>query len=92
MTVTSNPILAFTDSQSLFDASNTSTQDTDRRLRVEVASIRQMKEKSEIIVQWLSKEHQVADVLTKKGAPNNLLMSAIKNGNLNTHVSYLSQL
>ena len=90
MTAPSKPILALTDSQSLFDASNTSTQVTDRRLRVEIASIRQMKEQSEIIVQWLSKDHQIADVLTKKGAPNNLLMSTIKNGNLNTHVSYLS--
>ena len=60
-------ILAVTDSRSLYDAANTSTQISDRRLRVEIAAIREAKEKEEIEILWIGKENQLADVLTKKG-------------------------
>ena len=69
-----SPIIGITDSRSLYDAANTSTQISDRRLRVEISAIRDTKDKGEIDIVWTNKENQLADVLTKKGAsPHNLL-------------------
>ena len=76
------PIHAFSDSKSLLEAANTSTLVTDNRLRVEIAAIREMKEKDGIAMDWISKQFQIADVLTKKGAPKDKLMAVFKKGQL----------
>ena len=91
MTADTNSIIAFTDNLSLVDASNTTTQVSDKRLRVELAAIREMQEQSEISIRWISKENQLADVLTKKGAQCNKLLSTLQNGNLNIPLSDFSQ-
>ena len=39
---------------------------TDRHLRVEISALREMYYKNEIKINWLSKHHQLSDVLTKK--------------------------
>ena len=74
------PICGKTDSKSLFDASNTTTLISDRRLRVEISLLREMQEKDELNVVWIKKEFQLADVMTKLGAPSNALMSALQKG------------
>ena len=61
-------IHAFTDNQSLHDTINTTKQILDRRLRVEISALIQMCDKNKVTVNWLSKHHQLSDVLTKKGA------------------------
>ena len=71
-----------TDSHSLFDAANTSTQIQDRRLRVEMSAIRESKERGEINVVWARKERQLADVLTKKGASPYTLLEAVNKGRI----------
>ena len=74
--------LAITDSRSLYDAANTSTQISDRRLRVEISAIRDAKDKGEIEILWTSKDNQLADVLTKKGASPSSILEAIGRGRL----------
>ena len=74
--------LAITDSRSLYDAANTSTQISDRRLRVEISAIRDAKDKGEIEILWTSKDNQLADVLTKKGASSSSILEAIGRGRL----------
>ena len=82
MIKTTSSILAVTDSRSLYDAANTSTQISDRRLRVEIASIRETKEKDEIQIMWTSKENQLADVLTKQGASSSTIMESMGRGKI----------
>ena len=74
--------ICLTDSQSLYETIGTSHQIADKRLRVEVSAIREMVEKQEIIAQWVNKNDQLSDVLTKKGASPNLLMSTLQRGSL----------
>ena len=74
--------IGITDSRSLFDAANTSTQISDRRLRVEISAIRDTKDKGEIDIVWTNKENQLADVLTKKGAPFNALLKVVDCGRI----------
>ena len=78
----SSPILTFTDNKSLFDSANTTSQIADRRLRVEISSIREMQERGEITIQWINKEKQLADCLTKKGAPYNNIMTVLQTAKL----------
>ena len=74
------PFFGKTDSKSLFDAANTTTLISDRRLRVEISLLREMQETDELKIQWISKEYQLADVMTKTGASSNALMSALQKG------------
>ena len=75
-------IRMITDSRSLSDASNTSSQITDRRLRVEMSAIRESKEKGEIQIVWTSGDKQLADCLTKKGASPLALQEVVNIGML----------
>jgi len=74
------PIKAFTDNQSLFDAVHTTHLIADRQLRVHMSSIREMQNNNEIELAWISKDDQMADVLTKKGASQMQLMQALQDG------------
>ena len=71
-----------TDSKSLFDASQTTSQISDRRLRVEMSAIREAKELGEIVVQWVNGADQLADVLTKKGASPYSLLKVLGEGHI----------
>ena len=73
-------IRMITDSRSLFDAANTTSLITDRRLRVEMSAIRESKEKGEIQIVWRSGDKQLADCLTKKGASPLTLQEVINKG------------
>ena len=48
-------ITTCTDSKSLHDSANTTSQIYDRRLPVEMSSIKEMKERGEIYLQWINK-------------------------------------
>ena len=75
-------ILTFTDNKSLYESANTTSLIADRRLRVELSAIREMQERGEITIQWINKEKQLADCLTKKGAPCNSIMSVLQTAKL----------
>ena len=79
---TPKEILGFSDNRSLFEAANTTSQVSDRRLRVEVSMIRQMQERHELTIRWISSQNQLADSLTKKGAPFLQLIHVLKEGRL----------
>ena len=82
MTKPLTPIVGITDSRSLYDAANTSTQVSDRRLRVEISAIRDTKERGELELVWMFNANQLADVLTKKGASPRTLLEAICQGRI----------
>ena len=71
-----------TDNKSLYEAVKTSNLLMDKRLRVEISSLREMVEKDMVNVKWVGAAEQLADALTKKGAPRNKLISVLKCGNL----------
>ena len=78
----SYPIKGFTDSKSLFETIGTSHQIADKRLRVEISAIRQMVDNDEIKIEWVTKDQQLSDILTKKGAYPNLLMRVLQKASL----------
>lgn len=58
----------FTDNNSLRETLKTTNVITDRRLRVDIARIREMVKQEEIKVNWIKGSDQIADCLTKNGA------------------------
>lgn len=74
-------IFAYTDNKSLFDCASTSSMVADKRLRVEISAIREMKNNKEMTIDWIPNDKQLADCLTKKGASTTKLTEALQNGN-----------
>jgi hypothetical protein len=76
------PIEVKTDNMSLVESVHSTTAVEEKRLRVEIASIRESIRKKEVNVEWVDKEKQLADVLTKQGADSVKLMTVLHNGHL----------
>ena len=75
-------IVGVTDSRSLHDAAQTSTQIKDRRLRVEMSTICDCVEKGEAVIVWTNNENQLADVMTKQGASPKFLLGVVGSGRI----------
>jgi ribonuclease HI len=58
----------YTDSKSMYDAIHTSNMMLDKRLRVDIAALREMNDNNEVFFHWVESKDQLADVLTKDGA------------------------
>ena len=75
-------IEAFTDNRSLYETLHTTKSILDKRLRVEIAALREMCEKNELLINWIEKQYQLSDVLTKRGASPQSLIETIQKGKL----------
>ena len=63
------PIIGKTDNAGLYDSSYSDTQILDKRLRIEMAIIREMLECKVVQdMEWVPTSHQIADTLTKRGS------------------------
>ena len=71
------PINCFTDNLSLFQSANSTTSVSDRRLRIELAVIREAVAKKEVTLTWVQSKDQLADCLTKKGCDSKKLLDRI---------------
>jgi transposase InsO family protein len=71
-----------TDSKSLYDAAHSTTAVEEKRLRVDIAAIREEIRQRTILVDWIPKTEQLADVLTKQGANRESLINVLKNSHL----------
>lgn len=73
-------ILARTDSKGLQNAIYSTKAVQDKRLRVDIARLRQLVERNELSqVEWVDNTSQIADCLTKKTASTRVLLNALHN-------------
>ena len=81
--LTENPqVIVVTDSRSLFEALGSSKQVSDKRLRLDVGSLREMIKRDEITINWVQGSRQLSDALTKHGASWRYLTTVMETGNL----------
>ena len=66
-------VLCKTDNASLVETLNSNNLVSDQRLRIDVARLKDMKNKKEIHIEWIKGCDQVSDCLTKAGASLKLL-------------------
>ena len=71
-------VTLYTDNKSLIDAINTTNLTTDKRLRVDLAALREMFENDEVKFKWIETKKQLADILTKKGASKQNLLQILQ--------------
>lgn len=57
----------------LFYAVNTTNTISEKQSRIKMTVVREMIDNEEIKLKWMTKEYQLADVITKKGASNEQL-------------------
>ena len=67
-----------TDNMSSYQAINSATSVEEKRLRVDIAAIRECIKNKEVSIEWVSKENQLADVLTKQGADSTKLAQVLQ--------------
>ena len=71
-----------TDNESLDDAAHSTTAVEAKRLRVDIAAIREEIRNRTILVDWIPNTEQLSDVLTKQGAKRIKLINVLKNSHL----------
>ena len=72
-------IICKTDNSGMHDSSHSSTMILDKRLRIEMAILREMLDNKEIDdITWVPNIHQVADALTKRGVPSFKILQHLK--------------
>ncbi len=77
------PVICYTDNKSLYDNIHSTKSVGEKRLRIDIAGIKQMLERREIArVEWIQSTDQLSDCLTKKGASSAQLLEVLKTGQL----------
>ena len=72
-----------TDSHQLYDAVYSITPVLDKRLRIDVAILKEMIERKEVTqIKWIDKKYQLADLLTKREASSHNHMRVFAEGKL----------
>ena len=76
------PIDAFVDNKSLVDAIRSTKLVDDRRLRIDIGSLKQTLENEIRNIIWIPGDEQLANCLTKKGAKSDALLGVFHSGRL----------
>ena len=70
-------VQAVTDSEALYEASYSTKSLKDRRLRIDVAIIREYIIKNDVVMTWVPSGDQLADILTKEGVDDTKIIEHI---------------
>ena len=70
------------DSLSLVQNVHSTTLIKEKRIRVNIASIQESVEKNEVSLEWIDRNEQLADCLTKSGADSSHVLHAVSSGEL----------
>ena len=72
------PIVCYTDNKSLVDVLDSKKNVDDKRLRIDIALLKDMLQKKEISsIKWVNTHAQLANCLTKRGASASQLLAVI---------------
>ena len=77
------PIECYVDNYSLFENLYSTKSVSEKRLRIDIASIKEKVQKENVSVKWIESSKQISDCLTKRGANPYPLLNVIQTGILN---------
>lgn len=81
------PIVAYVDNKSVVEALYSTKMVGDRRLRIDIAAIKQSLARKEVaVVRWVPGDDQLANCLTKRGASRRQLLCIFKTGKMSLDV------
>ena len=76
------PIECYVDNKSLWENTQSTKNVTEKRLRIDLASIKEMIQNGEIsAIHWVESSHQLSDCFTKRGVSCEKLLNILKLGN-----------
>ena len=84
VTMNNIPILCNVDNKSLFENVHSTKNVDEKRLRIDLAIMKQMIQRNEICMNWVESACQLSDSLTKRGANVHPLIEAFTCGKLRT--------
>ena len=70
-------IMCFTDNASLVESLASTKAVLDKRLRIDIAMLREMIDRGEIKLRWIPTDHQLANCLTKRDANREKLLDIL---------------
>ena len=77
------PVKALVDNKSCRDAVYSTTSVTERKLRAEIAVIKELQEEKIVSeVKWIRGQHMLADIMTKRGVNSLPLMTVMQKGRI----------
>ena len=68
----------YCDNKSLTEAAHSTTAIEEKRLRVDLAAIRQSISRNKFKLRWIKTKHQLADSLTKQGADSSQFVESLE--------------
>ncbi len=71
---------AIVDNKSLYDALKSTSQVREKRLAIDIASVKECVKKDKVNIFWVKGQYQLADCLTKRGASGINLLECVQNG------------
>ena len=74
------PIVSYVDNYSIFENVNSTKNVCEKRLRIDIASLKQLIQEGHVNLKWIESSRQLADCLTKKGVNSMPLMGIIESG------------
>lgn len=75
------PITAFVDNKSVVEALKSTKMVDDKRLRIDIAAIKEIKNNN-VLVKWIPGKVQLANCLTKRGADGMQLLNILQTGKM----------
>ncbi len=72
----------YTDNMSVTEAVHSTKAMEEKRLRVDIAALRESVKRKEITVNWVDTKSQLADVFTKQGVNTQTLIDTLKCGQI----------
>ena len=76
------PITAFIDNKSVFEALQSTRMVDDKRLRIDIAAISEIKNNFNVQVKWCPGKVQLANCMTKRGASGMELLKILQTGKI----------
>ena len=77
------PIVCFTDNKSLYDSIHSTKLVSEKRLRIDIASVQEMLSDGSVqAINWISTDLQYADCLTKRGVCIRNITECLRAGHL----------
>jgi hypothetical protein len=77
------PLEAYNDNRSVVEAVYSTKLVDDKRLRLDIGAVREMLQSGEVnVIRWCPGSAQIANCMTKKGAPGNQLLNVLQSGKL----------
>ena len=76
------PICCYVDNHSLVENVHSMKNVSEKRLRIDLATLKQLVQEGYVIMKWIRSDLQLVDCLTKKGVNTFKLLNILEKGNL----------